>query len=367
VADDIPPIRPALPAGVELTKLGSAEQLGGDAAEAATHTQLFRALGDKKLPELPGTGRPVFQPERPTLWRRLKRWGPLALLLVCATTLVVTAGAGGMDADVVASGASADRDLHDRRIRLPRVDATFGLSEDNKEVVLGMCWRVSGNPNIECRRAWLTDRGEFPATVQSVAALEVDAFEVSNARYDACVASSGCVERERAACKVYTMRGYALGEEAGDDWFADDVPAVCVTYDEAQTFCEASLGRLPTTHEWERVARAGDDRLQPWGQFWSPGLLNWGERDLAAFPIAGRLDGTQNTAPVTAYEDGATPDGVQQVFGNAAEWVTDAEGEPGVRGGDYTSDLSTMRATYHVARDADERRSTVGFRCVYPL
>ena len=74
-------------------------------------------------------------------------------------------------------------------------------------------------------------------------------------------------------------------------------------------------------------------------------------------------------APVDAYRDGATSEGVRNVLGNVGEWVApselDAEGRAGVRGGDFTDDLAVLRATRHRSLSRDTRRNTIGFRCVY--
>jgi formylglycine-generating enzyme required for sulfatase activity len=147
-----------------------------------------------------------------------------------------------------------------------------------------------------------------------------------------------------------------------------DRPAVCVIYEEAEAFCRAQSLRLPTAAEWERVARGNDDRLLPWGRVLTPGLMNWGERDMAGFPVAGRLDGSELTAKVTEFADSASPDGVVNLLGNVAEWVAprafDKPGEAGLRGGSYVDDVRSLRSTFHTVIAADKRLSTIGFRCV---
>ncbi len=126
--------------------------------------------------------------------------------------------------------------------------------------------------------------------------------------------------------------------------------------------------RVPAAHEWERAARGGDDRLWPWGRFWAPGILNWGEFDMMAYPIAGRLDGYQGTAPVDAFADGASPDGLLNLLGNVAEWTLPAEGDPegtaGVAGGHYADHAFDLRLTNRRTVEATQARSTIGVRCV---
>lgn len=314
------------------------------------------------------TLRDAFERPSPGLVGRARRVGPLALLLALGALAVAGWSLRGASSAEARAGTTVSEPV-DTRISLPATQAIFGLTEDNKEAVLALCWRVSSNPNTECRRSYLRDTAEYPHREVAIPALDVDRDEVSNAAWDACERSGQCPARDLDACRIYSVRGLSLSAELGESARSPDRPAVCVTHAEAEQFCEARGGRLPTVEEWERVARAGGELLQPWGQFWSPAMTNWGERDMGGFPIPGRLDGHEFVAPVDAYRDGATSDGVRNVLGNVGEWVApselDAEGRAGVRGGDFTDDLAVLRATRHRSLSRDTRRNTVGFRCVY--
>lgn len=258
------------------------------------------------------------------------------------------------------------------RVSLPAIETVLGLTEDNKELVLALCYQLSDNYATECRRQYLTELGEYPHRTASFDAIEVDRYEVSNDAWAACEAAGACGARDFDACAFYSVaRGRELRTPVPDSMRAGDRPAVCVDYTAAEAFCAWRGMRLPTADEWERVARSGDDRLQPWGQFVMPGLMNWGERILKHFPIPGRVDGHELTAPVDAYRSGATDDGVHNLLGNVAEWVApaatpDSSGTPraGVRGGSYVDGAQNLRLTYHRELPIDATRSTVGFRCV---
>lgn len=248
-------------------------------------------------------------------------------------------------------------------------EATLGLSEDNKEVVLALCFQLSSHPSTECRVQAYRDTGEFPARIEQVPPLTIDKYEVSNGDWAACEAAGACVERDLDSCAFFTVvRGRELRSAIPDTMLAPDRPAICANFIEAVDYCRWRGMRVPTADEWERASRSGDDRLQPWGAFVMPGLANWGERVLVHFPIPGRVDGYELTAPVDAYRSGATDEGVHNMLGNVAEWVQprddDPSGHAGVRGGSYVEGFQDLRLTYHGTLPRDARRSTVGFRCV---
>ena len=116
-----------------------------------------------------------------------------------------------------------------------------------------------------------------------------------------------------------------------------DHPAVDVSWEEANAFCEwlnatlkdrrsttndqqkstsespvglSSLAvRLPTEAEWERVARGGDGRVFPWGDAWDDTRANTREGGRGAM------------APVGGYPGGASPLGCPDMAGNVWEWT----------------------------------------------
>jgi formylglycine-generating enzyme required for sulfatase activity len=257
------------------------------------------------------------------------------------------------------------------RVDFPDGTATLGLTEDNKEAVLALCIRVSENPNVECRTRWLSDTlGEFPHRNLDMPSLLVDRHEASNADWEACVRDGACPPVAWETCRWHSIYRFEFGRPVPDVFRQPDHPVVCIDRDEARAYCRWRGGALPTADEWEAVARGGDDRLMPWGRFWAPGVLNWGERDLMGYPIPGRLDGHVHSAPVDSCPDGATRHGVLHMLGNVAEWVEEeglSQGEGSVRGGDHTDATDALRLTRRRTIPADQRRTTVGVRCVQRL
>jgi hypothetical protein len=303
-----------------------------------------------------------YLPSRRSTRRRL----PLLLVVVAGISGVGIAAA--LPRNQTPAGATAEPLLETRNDRIPLepYGGFLGLSVDNKEVVLSLCFQLSRNADVECRLSHLREVGEFPAREVNLSAFAIDRYEVSNAEWDRCEEAGVCAVVDRPACSFFSVaRGRELRQEVPDSMFAPNLPVVCVSHQEAAEFCVWAGGSLPTREQWERASRSGDDRLQPWGPFALPGLLNWGERILRDFPIPGRVDGYELTAPVGEYRSGATDEGVHNLLGNVAEWVVDSDGaQAGVRGGSYTSEFQHLRVTYHSELPVAERRSNLGFRCV---
>ena len=100
-------------------------------------------------------------------------------------------------------------------------------------------------------------------------------------------------------------------------------PAVSVSWRDAVEFCrrlatndsdDAVVYRLPTEAEWEFAARGPERRVYPWGdQPPTPKHAN----------LAGQADNFDKLAPVGSFPQGATPTGIHDMIGNAAEWCTD--------------------------------------------
>jgi len=181
--------------------------------------------------------------------------------------------------------------------------------------------------------------------------------EVTNAQYRLCV--------EAGVCELPAFL------EFYDQHIFLDHPVVYVRWYDAATYCSWAGGRLPTEAEWEKAARGDDGRLFPWGNETECGFAN----------LKGCTQGL--TAEVGSFPEGSSPFGVQNMAGNAAEWVFDwyspsyyelspsdnpqgpAEGELKVaRGGSWKNPYSGVRVTNRTANLPEMFSSGVGFRCV---
>jgi cysteine-rich repeat protein len=206
---------------------------------------------------------------------------------------------------------------------------------------------------------------EEPEHIVVLSSYCIDVSEVTNSLYRECVTGGACTD-------------------PGGPGGPGDEPVTGVTWAQAAGFCAWQGKRLPTEAEWEKAARGGceivapsscgaeDERTYPWGDeapaceranMWSCG----GAPDR----IGGR--------PL-----GDSPYGVQDMAGNAAEWVadwyyartylacgaecTDPAG-PGsgtyrvVRGGNYGSTPAEIRAAVRVRLNPTAVSEYVGIRC----
>lgn len=190
----------------------------------------------------------------------------------------------------------------------------------------------------------------------------IDKFEVDNANYKRFVRATKAHEQ---FIPVFEDNIQLL--------MGDKLPAVGVTWLDAQAYCRWAAKRLPTEAEWEKGARGTDGRTYPWGDTFNPNLANG----------LGEEDGFKYLAPVDSFESGRSPYGLYNMAGNAAEWVNDwydqfyykeapfknPKGpEKGkilaYRGGSYNDTPANLRASKRFPGGHPERAdSTIGFRC----
>jgi formylglycine-generating enzyme len=234
-----------------------------------------------------------------------------------------------------------------------------------------------------CKRDWPVDRcekafvNEFDAHEVSLSAFYIDRTEVTVAAYRRCVELGRC-----------TLPPFAAGGQRFD---RPDYPVVLVTWNEANDYCRFTGGRLPTEAEWERAARGTSGRRFPWGNTYNKTFCNHGASLLAVHDVTDDSDGFAELAPVGSFPQGRTPDGIDDLAGNAEEWVQDAiddffgahypaasEVNPKgasagafrvVRGGGYgiTGTPAMLRGAARQFRPASERDPARGFRCVHPV
>ena len=225
----------------------------------------------------------------------------LACLLIGACSSSFSAEEDAAVADAAEPGDSGPRP--DAGDAAPPEDA--GREEDSGPVScreVDACTREPDSDQVCIPGGWFVrgddaDPDARPAQEVYVPAFWMDVTEVSVGEFNECVAVGACA-------------GPASP-------LASNLPITNIPTTAMQDFCTFRRGRLPTETEWERAARGDDGRRYPWGDEPSCDRANW-----VGCP------GADGPTAVGAFPDGASPYGVLNLAGNAAE-VTDSLYEPG--------------------------------------
>jgi formylglycine-generating enzyme required for sulfatase activity len=140
----------------------------------------------------------------------------------------------------------------------------------------------------------------------------IDAYEVTVARYRACVDAGVCSEPRLDAAQGCTYTATPGAREL--------FPVTCVAWADADSYCAWDGRRLPSEAEWEFAARGEAGRKFPWGDtFECNRAVLSGSSQCAEH--AGQLPKRVGSTP-----RGASPEGVFDLAGNAWEWVNDRAG-----------------------------------------
>jgi formylglycine-generating enzyme required for sulfatase activity len=200
-----------------------------------------------------------------------------------------------------------------------------------------------------------------------VDAFRIDVYEVTNARWAACVDAGYCQP-------AWWSRTEREDYHTAAEWA--NYPVVGIQWDEAVAYCAWRGARLPTEAEWEKAARGGlNGKAYPWG-------------DDAPVCTAGALNGahySECTPDDTVAVGTFAPNGygLYDMAGNQSEWVNDwfdfsyylyspAENPQGpetgtarvLRGGRWRTvvDADKLRVSSRDSEDPAES-GDFGFRC----
>ena len=220
-----------------------------------------------------------------------------------------------------------------------------------------------------------------PASV-AVAAFCIDRTEVTVAAWSRCVAGRQCpplpTEATEDVADTPARRQLFSSLCVARTARAEALPVNCVDALLAESFCRSRGARLPSEAQWELAARGPEGRAFPWGAA-EPDVTRLNacgpecvaalasQGDTAALHAMGDAsDAAPTLAPVGSFPGGSTADGVADLAGNVAEWVSFAGmgDQRGVRGGSWFSAraVSVMPAL-QIRVSASHRNPQTGFRC----
>jgi formylglycine-generating enzyme required for sulfatase activity len=187
----------------------------------------------------------------------------------------------------------------------------------------------------------------------------VDQTEVTNSQYRQCVQAGSC---PTPTCDY--------GESTYPDPAMTNHPVVCMSWENARTYCLWAGARLLTEAEWEKAARGGNGRRYPWGST---------DPNCQRANYSHCVDGTDQVGVRTA---GASPYGALDMAGNVWEWVADwydenyyayapdwnPQGPDSgtrrvARGGAYWHDSCGVTSANRINNPPHLRDSKWGFRC----
>jgi serine/threonine-protein kinase len=215
----------------------------------------------------------------------------------------------------------------------------------------------------------------------------IERNEVTVHAYQACLARRMCSAADHvvipAEAAEVGLENVSPSKEFSDTWSrrcneprkALDHPVNCVDFSNAESYCRFRGRRLPTEAEWERAARGEAGRPFAWGSEEPECGRSCFDKNGACL-VRGE---SVTTCTAGSHPNDATPEGLYDLGGNVAEWVSDGfvpspaagvdpKGDPAaprrvVRGASFLDDKKELRATYRAGVLPGTAHVSIGFRC----
>jgi iron(II)-dependent oxidoreductase len=220
-------------------------------------------------------------------------------------------------------------------------------------------------------------QGELPQHRVDLPGYYIDQFEVSVKLYGSFLKAT-----DRPAPKFW----------GNERFLQPDLPVVGITWFDANEYCKWAGKRLPSEAEWEKAARGSTNNVYPWGMTWDYNYSNtasyWAKGKFSAVSdwaqwIETALE-NEKAGPIAIgqFPNGASPYGVYDMVGNAAEWVFDwyapyeensikvdnpTGKESGTlkvyRGGSWSVSSVFARSSFRARENPEKESPYIGFRC----
>jgi len=214
---------------------------------------------------------------------------------------------------------------------------------------------------IPAGKSTMGDGEQAPLREVYVDAFYLDKLEVTASRYARFLQATGSLQPPDYWDEVKLERD-------------GELPVIGVTWYDADAYCRWAGKRMPSEAEWERSARSADRRMFPWGNG-DPTSQRATFGKSATAPYQGGL------TAVGRHEAGSSPFGVQDLAGNASEWVADwfadsfsrndvrnpkgpdSGTDKVIRGGGWYDPADRLQSSRRFHAQPDQRSDDIGFRC----
>ncbi|MBN1982445.1 MAG: formylglycine-generating enzyme family protein [Chitinivibrionales bacterium] len=210
---------------------------------------------------------------------------------------------------------------------------------------------------------------EQPVHTVTISPFQMLAREVSVADYDSCVNRGVCAPAhyDDSSCFIWSFSGIRRVRLPAD-FKAANLPVVCVTWNQARTYCRFLGMDLPTEAQWEFAALALSNNTYAWGNS-QPGTKT-------TVSAASRTPAAVGSFPPNSF-------GLYDMTGNVWEWTRDyyekeyyrysQQQDPqgaevsryrSIRGGGWLSPAPLMRIKNRHYFVPESGEMSIGFRCV---
>ena len=175
-------------------------------------------------------------------------------------------------------------------------------------------------------------KNEHPKHKVYLNAFYLDKFEVTFSDFEAYLESN--------LSKHPTITGW-IDRKARPDML--NKPIFGLQWKRCRNYCAWRGKRIPTEAEWERAAKGTEDREYPWGNEEPDNTrANFGN---CCFVQKGKV-----LTIIGSYKKGFTPDGIADLGGNVAEWVSDWYDKKYYEKSPYKNPQGPEKGKYHVIR-----------------
>ncbi len=175
-------------------------------------------------------------------------------------------------------------------------------------------------------------KNEYPKHKVYLNAFYLDKFEVTFADFEAYLATH--------LKKYPTITGW-VDRKARADMI--NKPIFGLQWKRCRNYCEWREKRMPTEAEWERAARGTENRIYPWGN--EPPDKTRANFGNCCFVQKGKVHNE-----VGHYKKGNTAEGISDLGGNVAEWVSDWYDKKYYKKAPYKNPKGPKKGKYHVIR-----------------